>query len=96
MSLAAFFDYIRRGDLAAVKRTLGANPSLLHGRNSSDQRTALHVAADVGNHLVCRVLLQHGADYALGDAASEVPLMLAARQVCVLPCAPALPYCLTT
>jgi hypothetical protein len=82
MSLAhnTFFNDVRHGDLAAVKRALARSRAVLHARGA-DQRTALHIAAEVGNHLVLRTLLQQGADYAAADAAGEVPLMLAARQV---------------
>lgn len=80
---AVFYGNVRRGDLAAVKRDLNRHPGLIHGRSTApDARTALHIAADQGNHLVLRTLLQHGADYTAVDAAGEVPLMLAARQVC--------------
>jgi hypothetical protein len=83
MSVAGnyFFVDVRRGDLAAVKRALARQPGVLRVRGVADQRTALHVAAEVGNHLVLRTLLANGADYAAADAAGEVPLMLAARQV---------------
>jgi len=83
MSLAinSFFSDVRRGDLAAVKRALARQPGVLHARAGADQRTPLHVAAEVGNHLVLRTLLQNGADYSAADAAGEVPLMPAARHV---------------
>lgn len=81
LSINSFFADVRRGDLGAVKRALGSQPGALHARAGADQRTALHVAADVGNHLVLRTLLAQGADCAAADAAGEVPLMLAARQV---------------
>jgi hypothetical protein len=81
-AINALMSDIRRGDLAAVKRALERQPALLHARAGAEQRTPLHVAAEVGNHLVLRTLLQQGADYAAADAAGEVPLMLAARQVC--------------
>ena len=83
MSLAttSFLVDVRRGDLASVKRVLAHQPGVLHGRSGADLRTPLHVAAEVGNHLMLRTLLQHGAGYAVPDAAGEVPLMLAARQV---------------
>ena len=80
LSVASFFGDVKRGDLAAVKRALGRQPAVLHAR-AADGRTPLHAAAEVGNHLVLRTLLQLGADYAAADAAGELPLMLAARHV---------------
>jgi ankyrin repeat protein len=81
LAINSFFADVRRGDLAAVKRALGRQAGVLHARAGSEQRTPLHIAADIGNHLVLRTLLQNGADYTAADSAGEVPLMLAARQV---------------
>jgi hypothetical protein len=82
MSVAtlSFHEHIEHGDLAAVKRALLTTPAVLHALGS-DQRTALHVAAEAGHLQILRFLLQRGADFAAADAAGEVPLMLAARQV---------------
>lgn len=81
LSVNFFFSDVKRGDLAAVKRGLSTQPGVLHARAGPEQRTPLHAAAEVGNHLVLRTLLQQGADYGAVDAAGEVPLMLAARNV---------------
>lgn len=83
LSINSFFSDVKRGDLAAVKRALASQPGVLHSRAGPEQRTPLHAAAEVGNHLVLRTLLQQGADYAAADAAGEIPLMLAARNVSI-------------
>jgi hypothetical protein len=81
VGLAAFCEEVKRGDLAAIKRALGAHPGLLHSKLGAAARTPLHVAAAGSHQLVLRLLLQHGADCAAADALGEVPLMVAAREV---------------
>ncbi len=72
---------IRRGDVAAVKKAISQNPGLLKSCATPGHRTALHVAAEVGSQAVVRHMLQQGADFTVQDAAGEVPLMIASRQV---------------
>jgi ankyrin repeat protein len=75
-----FCEHVRRGDLPAIKRVLADNRGVLRGAVAGGA-TPLHLAAEGGNLLVVRTLLQHGADYAVANAAGEVPLMIAAREV---------------
>lgn len=76
---------IRGGDVAALKRLLGAEPGLVHARPDG-QRTLLHVATDWPGHFpnmreTIATLVAHGADVnarCLGMPHTESPLHWAA------------------
>lgn len=77
----ALAEDIRHGRLAAVKRTLARRPDAARSAALPGRATPLHVAAEAGSQPVLRALLAYGADCGAANAAGELPLMLAARQV---------------
>lgn len=73
LMLAACNNHIK-----VVKMLLKAQ--CLVNRVSDRRRTALHMAAWVGNEQICRLLLQAGADAAIQEMYGDTALMLAAHR----------------
>ncbi|MGH8641183.1 MAG: ankyrin repeat domain-containing protein [Burkholderiales bacterium] len=66
-------DAVKRGDLVRMKTLLGADRVLANSRSETDPRGTypLHVAAEFGQAVAARVLLDHGADVSLLDLENE-------------------------
>ena len=60
---------VKRGDLAAMRRLLEADPALANARSETDARGTfpLHVAAEFGQAGSARLLLEYGADVSARD-----------------------------
>jgi ankyrin repeat protein len=69
-SVTKLHDAVRRGDLGSLETLLAENRALANSVSETDPRGPypLHVAAEVGQAAVARVLLRHGADVSLLDA----------------------------
>ncbi|AIE86460.1 ankyrin repeat domain-containing protein [Fimbriimonas ginsengisoli] len=61
MSEKAFFNAVKKGDLAEVQALLAGDPALVHAREN-DQATPLHFAAWKGHPEIAEVLIAAGAD----------------------------------
>ncbi len=64
---------VKRGDLAAMKASLGADRTLSNARSETDARGTypLHVAAEFGQAGAAQMLLDHGADVSLLDTEND-------------------------
>ena len=64
---------VKRGDLAAMRRLLQADPALANARSETDARGTfpLHVAAEFDQAGAARLLLEYGADVTARDLENE-------------------------
>jgi ankyrin repeat protein len=64
---------VKRGDLAAMRRLLEADPGLANARSATDPRGTfpLHVAAEAGQAGAARLLLEYGADISARDLEND-------------------------
>lgn len=76
---AGIFDAVRRGDAAAVRGLLEANPALVKEADSTFGATPLHWAALKGHAAIAQTLLAHGADANARNKDGETPLRVAER-----------------
>ena len=64
---------MKRGDLAALRRLLEADPALANARSETDPRGTfpLHVAAEFNQPGAARLLLEYGADVAARELEND-------------------------
>lgn len=74
-----FLEAAKSGDLAAVKRMLAEDPSLVSAKDEAFGATALHWAALRGHPAVAAQLVVGGADLAARNEAGETPHQVALR-----------------
>lgn len=70
---------VKAGDFDAVKRLVKQDPAAVNETRENDQRTALHVAAELSNHEIVSYLLKQGADPNREDLDDSTPLHLATK-----------------
>jgi ankyrin repeat protein len=72
-SVTELHDAVKRGELQRIRTLLAEVPPLANARSETDPRGTypLHVAAEFGQALAARLLLEHRADVSLLDAENE-------------------------
>jgi ankyrin repeat protein len=74
---APIHDHVTEGDHSAVKSTLEIDSTLINSLNENHE-TPLLLAATHGHIDIARYLLEHNADFSIGDADDSRPIHLAA------------------
>src|SRR5687767_2116867 len=75
-----FFDAVKTGDLATVRRQVAENAALLKEKDATFGATPLHWAALKGHEAIAGLLLTEGADIGATNNEGETPLAVAQRQ----------------
>jgi ankyrin repeat protein len=72
-SINRLHDAVKGGDLPALATLLAADQKLANARSETDPRGTypLHVAAEFGQAIAARLLIERGADVSLLDAENE-------------------------
>lgn len=77
---SVFFEAVKTGDFATVRRLVAENPSLLKEKDPKFGATALHWAALKGQEAITGLLLTEGAEISATNNDGETPLAVAQRQ----------------